>query len=268
MRVEFLAGPNGCPTRLNPPSCPPDIPTDSPSYPAQRRTAGDIMRFMHTRWRPATATLISLILLTAAPGCTRGPSARSVSSPPTCSQLLTAAINYGRYGKGDIDVTMQALTDNCSNEYEIAVDYFSNSRPSGPTLDPCDRLLHYGVRSEAVALLKQDGLCVSGGDETEEETQWPEGGLGWYDARAHVGAVQRVCGPLMSGRETADGTFLNVGRDYPSPDRFTFIFWDVYMEPIPPGTTVCGRGEIFLYEGVTQMEMEDLGALELWSRED
>lgn len=70
----------------------------------------------------------------------------------------------------------------------------------------------------------------------------------------------------MSGRETADGTFVNVGRDYPSADRFTFVFWDIHLEPIASGTTVCGQGEIYLYEGVAQMEMRDPGAFEHWER--
>jgi len=93
---------------------------------------------------------------------------------------------------------------------------------------------------------------------------WPEGGLGWVEAGGHVGTTQRVCGPLMSVRETADGTFVNVGRDYPSADRFTFIFWDIYLQPIESDATICGRGDIYLYDGVTQMEMYSASALEIW----
>jgi len=94
---------------------------------------------------------------------------------------------------------------------------------------------------------------------------YPEGGMGWDVARQYAGTVQRVCGPLMSVRETADGTFVNVGRDYPSADRFTFIFWDTYLQPIPSDAMVCGTGEIYLYEGVVaQIEMWDPAALEIW----
>lgn len=89
--------------------------------------------------------------------------------------------------------------------------------------------------------------------------------MGWDVARQYAGTVQRVCGPLMSVRETSDGTFINVGRDYPSADRFTFIFWDMYLEPIPSDAVVCGTGEIYLYEGVVaQIEMWDPSALEIW----
>lgn len=89
--------------------------------------------------------------------------------------------------------------------------------------------------------------------------------MGWDVAHQYAGTVQRVCGPLMSVRETGDGTFVNVGRDYPSADRFTFIFWDIYLQPIPSGSVICGTGEIYLYEGVVaQMEMWDPAALEIW----
>ena len=64
--------------------------------------------------------------------------------------------------------------------------------------------------------------------------------------------------------ETDDGTFVNVGQDYPSASRFTFIFWDTYLEPIDPGATICGSGGIYLYEGVAQIEMWDTAALEIW----
>ncbi|MBB1510617.1 hypothetical protein [Tessaracoccus sp. MC1756] len=157
------------------------------------------------------------------------------------------------------------MTENCSDEYEIAVDYVSNSVDSSFQNGSCDDLLGYGVRPEAVTLLEQDGTCTFGGTDYQAGAPaWPEGGLGWDEAREYVGTVQRVCGPLMSGRETADGTFVNVGQDYPSADRFTFVFWDTSLDPIASGTTVCGQGEIYLYEGVAQMEMRDPSALELW----
>ncbi|GEP49175.1 hypothetical protein MSA03_26830 [Microbacterium saccharophilum] len=180
--------------------------------------------------------------------------------------MLTAAIQYERAGTGAIDSIMQALSDSCSDEYEIATDYLSNSTDSEFSIDSCDELLGYGMRPEAVTLLEQDGRCSYGESAAAPASpQWPNGGLGWDQARGQAGTVQRVCGPLMSSRETNDGTFVNVGRDYPSADRFTFIFWDISLEPIEPGVTVCGSGEIYLYDGgVAQMEMSDPGALEIW----
>ncbi|MGV9195292.1 hypothetical protein ACQ143_13180 [Microbacterium sp. MC2] len=189
----------------------------------------------------------------------------STYAPPSCSQLLSAAISYERSGTGDVDSVMQALSDACSNEYDIAVDYLSNAIDSEFKIDSCEELLGYNMREESVALLEEDGYCTFGVTELPAAEEWPDGGLGWDRARENAGTVQRVCGPLMSVRETADGTFVNVGRDYPSADRFTFIFWDVSLQPIEADATICGSGEIYLYEGVVaQMEMWDPGALEIW----
>ncbi len=217
---------------------------------------------MRGRWRKMGVALVAIATVVSTTACT------SVSSSSTqaasCSQLLEGAIAYERSGTGDIDSTMQTLSDSCSDEYEIAVDYLSNSTDSAFSIDSCDELIGYGVREESVALLEQDGRC-SFGQVDAAGPEWPDGGLGWDHAREHAGTVQRVCGPLMSVRDTDDGTFVNVGRDYPSADRFTFIFWDIYLEPIETGATVCGSGEIYLYDGVVaQMEMRDPGALEIW----
>lgn len=99
----------------------------------------------------------------------------------------------------------------------------------------------------------------------EAQPAWPGGAaVAWNEAAAHVGTMQRVCGPLRSVRTTEDGTFVNIGKDYPSADRFTFIFWGIVLDPIDSGSVICGRGEIYLYEGaVAQMEMQDPGALEI-----
>lgn len=208
--------------------------------------------------------LVALATVVATTACTSA-SNSSGHAAPSCSQLLAGAIAYERSGTGDIDSTLQALSDRCSDEYEIAVDYVSHSTDSAFRIDSCDELIGYGVREESVALLEQDGRCSFGDAETAVGSEWPDGGLGWDRAREHAGTVQRVCGPLMSVRDTDDGTFVNVGRDYPAADRFTFIFWDMYLEPIETGATVCGTGEIYLYDGVVaQMEMWDPGALEIW----
>lgn len=210
------------------------------------------------------AALVVLTMLVATTACTTV-SNSSARTAPSCAQLLAGAIAYERSGTGDINATMQALSDSCSDEYEIAVDYLSHSTESAFSIDSCDELIGYGVREESVALLEQDGRCSFGTGNVSVAPEWPDNGLGWDRAREHAGTVQRVCGPLMSVRNTEDGAFVNIGRDYPSADRFTFIFWDFYLDPIDAGATVCGSGEIYLFDGVVaQMEMWDPGALEIW----
>lgn len=203
------------------------------------------------------------ILASCSPTTRSGP----VLAASDCSTLLDAAVQYERFGAGDIDSVMQTLSDNCSDAYEVAVDYLASSTDSAFGLRNCEDLLGYDVRPEAVKLLEEDGTCTFAtavGPVEPPEPAWPNGGLGWDEARAHAGTVQRVCGPLVSVRETDDGTFVNVGLDYPSPGRFTFVFWDVYLDPIDAAATVCGSGEVYLYDGVPQIEMWEPGALEVW----
>lgn len=214
--------------------------------------------------RLAIASAIALILIPPLSACTRVSSTGSSYSAPNCSQLLGFAIAHERSRPVDIDSVVQSLSDHCSDEYEIAIDYLANSTDGPFSIDSCEKLLGYGLRPESVTLLEEDGRCSFNEGETAAVPEWPEGGLGWDQASEHSGTVQRVCGPLMSARETVDGTFVNIGRDYPSADRFTFIFWDTSLQPIEPGATVCGNGEIYLYGGVAQMEMRDPGALEIW----
>lgn len=214
--------------------------------------------------RITVASLLTLILIASVTACTRVNNSGPSYTPPSCSQLLGAAVANERSGTGDINAILQTLTDRCSNEYEIAIDYLSNANDSAFKIDSCDELLGYGIRSESVAMLEQDGHCSYGAGGSDGAKKWPEGGLGWDKAREHSGTVQRVCGPLKSVRETSDGTFVNIGKDYPSPDRFTVIFWDIYLQPINSGATICGSGKIYLYNGVAQMEMKDPSKLEIW----
>lgn len=205
--------------------------------------------------------------------CAGGSWNSSERDTSTCSDLLDAVVEHERSGTGDINSAMQTLSESCTEAFDIAVDYISTPKDTAYSIDSCVELLAYGLRPEAVDLLAQDGACTFGAatlSTTSDESAppagqaWPEGGLGWDDARSHAGTAQRVCGPLMSVRRTDDGTFVNVGQDYPSRNRFTFVFWDTYLDPIDPGLVVCGTGEIYLYDGVPQLEMWDPTKLEIW----
>lgn len=225
---------------------------------------------MSVHARVAAALLVGVALAVSTTACAGATENSSNRDTPTCSSLLDAVIQYERSGMGDIDSAIQSLSENCSDAYDIAVDYISAPTDAAYRIESCDELLDYGVRSEAVDLLAEDGTCTFEGatplsaPPAPVEPAWPEGGLGWNEARSHAGSVQRVCGPLMSVRDTEDGTFVNVGQDYPSIDRFTFVFWDIYLEPISPDAVICGTGEIYLYDGVAQLEMWDPTALEIW----
>lgn len=84
--------------------------------------------------------------------------------------------------------------------------------------------------------------------------------ISWDEAYQHVGEVATVQGPVMSPRyaESSGGqpTFLNIGRPFPDPDRFTVVIWgdDRGNFPTPPeqaydGKTICVTGLIESFEG-------------------
>lgn len=233
-----------------------------------QRPGGAGTRLRRTRrghTKGVSYALAAVAVITTLSGCASASGYRSEQvGAPSCEDLLAAAVQFERSGGGDIDSVLQALTASCSDEYEIAVGYLSNSTDSEFRIESCEKLLDYGVRHESVELLAQDGTCRFDAPDVQAAESWPDGGLGWDQASVHAGTVQRICGPLMSTRSTEDGTFVNVGRDYPSADRFTFIFWDMFLDPIEAGATVCGSGEVYLYEGVAQMEMWDPTTLEIW----
>ena len=59
-------------------------------------------------------------------------------------------------------------------------------------------------------------------------------------------------------------TFLDIGRPYPDPDRFTVVIWVENRSNFQPpperaydGKMVCVTGRIYLYSGVTQVEADD-----------
>ena len=209
------------------------------------------------------ATLVALTL--ALTGCTSyNTKNESRSTGPNCSEVFDSVVHHVR-----IDDTLDAinyeldwLDKHCSKEYGVVVGYLS-ARGEALTIGPgtCESLSQY-IASDAIALLHEDGLCADGGIVQAE--LWPDGGLGWDVAQNYVGTRQRICGPLISLRNTDDGAFLNLGKDYPSPDRFTFIIWGVALEAIEDGATICGKGNIYLYDGVTQVELASPEDIEIW----
>jgi len=94
----------------------------------------------------------------------------------------------------------------------------------------------------------------------------PGGGISWNQAASYAGTTQRVCGPLAGGGNSDDDVFLNLGYDYPHPNRFQIVVWDIgSLEPIAGGLTLCTSGVITLYEGVAQIELRDPGMIEIYS---
>jgi len=148
---------------------------------------------MGTLIRTMATSLVALAIGAALVSCS-SVSHRPAAQVPNCSQLLAAAVNHVRTAAGDINAIMQTLTENCSDEYEIAVDYVANSAESEFRIDSCDELLRYGMRNEAVPSSRRTAPARS-----MRRRRLPR-------ARAHSSQRRR---PLLSGpREASAGTSL------------------------------------------------------------
>lgn len=96
----------------------------------------------------------------------------------------------------------------------------------------------------------------------------------WQDAGFYHGERVTVCGPVVGTHYASSSnghpTFLNLGEDYPSPDRFVVVIWGENREQFPDdfendyyGETICVTGEVEEYEGVYQMEVERPGDVDV-----
>lgn len=91
--------------------------------------------------------------------------------------------------------------------------------------------------------------------------------VGWSAALDHAGEEVTVEGPVVGtyyARSSNGGpTFLNLGRDYPDPDRFTVVIWErdrdrfaEAPEVIYRGRTIRVTGVVAVYKGSPQIEVQ------------
>jgi hypothetical protein len=88
----------------------------------------------------------------------------------------------------------------------------------------------------------------------------------WYNAYKYVGKRITVRGKVVDAKYVSNAsgrpTFLNLGRAYPNPKRFTVVIWgkNRWRFPRRPeryyrGKTVLVNGLVRLYQGLPQMTL-------------
>jgi hypothetical protein len=115
-------------------------------------------------------------------------------------------------------------------------------------------------------------LSSSGPSPTAQAASFCPRAVRWQDAENYVGQRRNVRGPVKSAifarQSNGRPTFLNVGRPFPNPERFTVVIWGEYRHrfPRPPeslyrGEYICVRGRIRLFEGVPETFATGPGAI-------
>jgi hypothetical protein len=213
-----------------------------------------------------------LALGLSAMGCSMTGGGDQASQSPTCRQVMNNVIELIRAdqassGRDPVSENLDWLgTNGCDRQYNVVVDYLSaRSTSKNLGLERCSELAGY-IAPAAIKLLLQDRVCTGKTRRSVRATaaRNPGGGIAWSEAANHVGTSQRVCGPLSGIGSSEDDVFLNLGRDYPDPARFTIVLWDVGGVQAPQsGATLCASGVISKYEGVAQMELRSAGAIEI-----
>ena len=82
--------------------------------------------------------------------------------------------------------------------------------------------------------------------------------LNWDQAKAHVGQLATVTGPVVGTHDFGDAAVLNVGKDFPAAGRFTVYIPEDKRKGVPDdlyqGCTLSATGTIKLYHGVPEIE--------------
>jgi hypothetical protein len=100
------------------------------------------------------------------------------------------------------------------------------------------------------------------------EPPLPAGAIQWDEAKNHIGERLTVCGMVMdatfASSTNGQPTFINLGKGYPDPDRFSVLIWGKYRYKFssPPESLylkkdICVTGLIVSYKGQAEVEVND-----------
>ncbi|MGA2443315.1 MAG: hypothetical protein ABSH08_20375 [Tepidisphaeraceae bacterium] len=82
----------------------------------------------------------------------------------------------------------------------------------------------------------------------------------WDQAKDHIGQSVTVTGPVVDTHDFGDAAVLNVGKDFPNPDRFTvYIPADKrtgFPADLDNGKTISVTGTLKLYHDVPEIEAD------------
>lgn len=129
-----------------------------------------------------------------------------------------------------------------------------------------------GTSAEPNAVAPDASITVA--EPSDAATATDSQAIPWDEASSHIGETVTIEGKVVAGfyADTSNGepTFLNIGRDYPNPDRFTVVIWgdDRGSFPDAPesmydGKTIRVTGDVSEYEGGAEIEVTSPDAIEV-----
>ena len=124
-----------------------------------------------------------------------------------------------------------------------------------------------GVRTACHSEEHTAPVAQNGGGQSAAASLCNAGAFSWQEARSHVGERAAVKGPVVDSKyaSSTNGqpTFLNVGKPYPDPARFTVLIWGENRSSFPKapevayrGMTICVTGLIEEYQGLPEIVVD------------
>ena len=111
-------------------------------------------------------------------------------------------------------------------------------------------------------------------DDSQGPKELPPGSVSWSEAKYYIGERTTVCGPVVDATWASGSngkpTFLNLGKPYPDPDRFTVVIWIQYRsnfaqapESYYLGKTICVTGLLVPYDDIAEIEVKYPSEIEI-----
>lgn len=102
----------------------------------------------------------------------------------------------------------------------------------------------------------------------------PASAISWQDAKGYIGKSVSIYGPVVeveyASASKGKPTFIDIGEGYPGKNRVTITIWGKNRasfsgspEDLYSGKTVCVTGELYLYNGVCNVEVQTPSQIEI-----
>jgi hypothetical protein len=206
-----------------------------------------------TRWY--SILLIGLVLLLGA---------SVVGCPDSTSQLLPNIVAFSATPNEISAGESATLLWNVTGVTTVSIDQGIGDVPAAGTkeVSPTTTTTYTLTATNTAGTITESTVITVG-----KNGELPAGAIWWYEAKDHIGDRLTVCGPVVDSNwasgTSGKPTFLNIGKPYPDPDRFTVVIWIDYRSNFPQspedyylGKTICITGLITEYEGIAEIEAQ------------